>query len=206
MVNCSAMLDVIDLSCRRAMRPVFRGVSFTLGDGGCLQITGANGSGKTTLLRVMAGLLDPAAGDIVWNGVSIRADAAAHRARFAFVGHQDALKPEMTGDEMLAYWAALHGVKAGDAEDYFAIASFRHKPVRVMSAGQRRRLALSRLALGRAPLWLLDEPTTALDSDGQALLMRAIDRHRGRDGMVIAAVHHALPVDGIETFAMPGAA
>jgi heme exporter protein A len=190
------MLDVKSLSCRRNGRLVFREVGFRLAPGGLLQITGANGSGKSSLLRVLAGLLPSAGGEILWQGKAIGEDIEAHRARLQYIGHLDALKPELTGDEMVDYWRVLRtqsGLACGDA---FGIDAFRQKSIRVLSAGQKRRLSLSRLMLGGALLWLLDEPATALDGEGQKLLLAQIATHRAKGGMVIAAVHQHLNTDG----------
>ncbi len=197
------MIEVCSLSCRRSARLVFRGVDFRLQSGGILQITGANGSGKSTLLRVLAGLLPADDGEILWHGTSVNTDAATHRQNLHYIGHLDALKPELTGNEMLDYWQALRPTPTHEADDWFGIAAFRHKPVRYLSAGQKRRLALSRLLLNQAPLWLLDEPTTALDVAGQKLLFDAVATHTTKGGMVIAAVHHLLELPNIQTFPMP---
>lgn len=197
------MLEVQSLSCRRSMRPVFREVGFCLAPGGLLQVTGANGSGKSSLLRVLAGLLAPAGGTILWQGRPAADAAEAHRVRLHYIGHQDALKPELTAAEMLDYWRVLRPAAQSEFRDAFGVAAFRHKPVRLLSAGQRRRLTLSRLMLSDAPLWLLDEPATALDHEGQGLLAAAIAAHRAKGGMVIAAVHHVMEGDGA-IVAMPG--
>ena len=196
------MLHVSSLSCRRGSRLVFREVGFCLAPGALLQITGANGSGKSTLLRVLAGLLSRTDGAITWNDQPVGNDAEAHRARVHYIGHLDALKPELTGVEMLAYWQSLRAASAACAADLFGIDAFKNKPVRFLSAGQKRRLALSRLLQDDAPLWLLDEPTTALDENGQARLAAAIAHHRAKGGIVIAAVHHAMNAPDAKNFAM----
>jgi heme exporter protein A len=198
------MFEASSLSCRRSARLVFRDVSFRLMPGDLLQVIGANGSGKSTLLRGLAGLLPFAGGGLCWQGASVSDDPDAHRARLHYVGHLDALKSELTGDEMLSYWQLLWPEAAMSGDDLFGINAFRCKPLRYLSAGQKRRLSLSRLMLGDAPLWLLDEPTTALDSGGQDLLIRCFAAHRAKGGIVIAAVHHLLDMPQVQTLAMPG--
>jgi heme exporter protein A len=185
---------------------VFRDACFTVESGGFVLVTGVNGSGKSSLLRVLAGLIEPAAGGIDWQGVSIAADAAAHRARLHYIGHLDAVKPALTVAQTLDYWRALRGgcQKNLVVLDAFALGRLVDRPVRSLSAGQRRRLSLSRLLLDPAPLWLLDEPLTALDKDGQALLLGLIARHRAAGGLVIAASHDAIDVPAMQRFAMTG--
>lgn len=199
------MLEARSLSCRRGGRAVFRDIRFRLAGGDLLQITGANGSGKSTLLRALAGLLPLAGGEIVWQGQPVMADIDAYHTRLHYIGHQDALKPELSVEETLGYWRALRAETASTVPDWFGIDAFRHKPVRHLSAGQKRRLSLSRLSLGSAWLWLLDEPTTALDSEGQKLLTDCIAAHRAKGGIVIAAVHHAMDAPISQNLNMSGA-
>jgi heme exporter protein A len=196
------MLDANSLSCRRGARLVFRDVGFRLAPGALLQVTGPNGSGKSSLLRTLAGLLPLAGGELFWQGQPAAKDAEAHRARLHYIGHLDALKPELTANEMLAYWRALRPVAEPNFSDPFGMGDFGNKPIRFLSAGQKRRLTLSRLALDDAPLWLLDEPATSLDAEGQSLLSRHIAGHRAKGGIVIAALHHALDAEGAQILAM----
>jgi heme exporter protein A len=197
-----------DVACRRGPRLVFAGISFRLPPGGALLLTGANGSGKSSLLRLAAGLLTPAAGRLSWGGVLLAADLAAHHARLHHVGHQDAAKPTMTPRETLAFWAALRGRRRGtataieDALAAFALDPVADWPCRWLSAGQRRRLALSRLLVAPAPLWLLDEPTSALDADGQGRLEDIIRQHRATGGHVMLATHAPVALDGAQTLVL----
>ena len=191
-----------DLACRRGERLVFTGLSFRLLPGGALVLTGANGSGKTSLLRLLAGLLAPAAGRLSWGGAAIARDVAEHRTRLHYVGHQDGVKPGLTPRETLVFWAALRGrelrrdAPALDAAlAVFALEPVADWPCRWLSAGQRRRLALARLLLIPAPLWLLDEPVAALDNDNQRRLERAIAEHRAASGRVVLATHMAIDMD-----------
>jgi heme exporter protein A len=163
-------------------------------------LRGANGSGKTSLLRLLAGLIAPASGRLTWGETPIDDDLAGHGARLHYVGHQDGVKPGLTPRETLDFWAALRGcgIRCRAAMLDAALAAFALEPVadwpcRWLSAGQRRRLALARLSLTPASLWLLDEPFTALDHDNQNRLERAIAAHRAADGRVVLATH--LPIE-----------
>ncbi|MDA0675809.1 MAG: heme ABC exporter ATP-binding protein CcmA [Proteobacteria bacterium] len=196
------------LGCVRGERRVFEGVSFRVRAGGALLLTGPNGSGKSSLLRLMAGLLKPAEGSLGWNGAPIADDWRAHGLRVHYVGHHDALKPILTTQENLAFWTALaigQNPASRAVEDRVAAAleglgvlHLRHLPARLLSAGQQRRVALARTLAWFAPLWLLDEPTTALDREGVALVIGAIERHRGAGGIVVLSTHADLDLAGAE--------
>jgi heme exporter protein A len=191
----------IGLACRRGERLVFARLDFTLRAGGALILTGRNGSGKSSLLRLMAGLTPPESGDLVWDGVAVAEDRAAHRSRLHFIGHADALKPAFTVAETLDFWARMHGAGANPAgaNPNRALARFRLDglallPCRLLSAGQRRRLALARLVASPAALWLLDEPLTGLDEDAVADLNEAIAAHREAGGRVALSTHMPLAI------------
>src|SRR5690349_16649970 len=157
------------LACRRGEALIFEAVDFALEPGDALWLSGPNGSGKSSLLRLMAGLLTPVAGSIAWSGAPIDDDRDAHRARLRYLGHLDAVKAHLSVAENLSFWAAYWEIAESAIEPALArlgIAHLAAAPARQLSAGQRRRLALARLALSTAPLWLLDEPSAALDSDG----------------------------------------
>jgi len=177
------------LACIRGERMVFADLSFRLESGGALLLTGANGSGKSSLLRLCAGLVEPAAGRLLWDGE--RLDVELHRNRLRYVGHLDAVKSVLSVAENLAFWARLSGAPGNvpAALEQVGLARLADLPARLLSAGQKRRLALARLALGRADLWLLDEPTVGLDRDGIALLAALVAAHRADGGMVMAATH-----------------
>jgi len=148
----------------RGERLVFRDLGFRLGVGGALVLAGPNGSGKSTLLRLLAGLVRPAAGRVLWDGTDAFSDIAGHGRRVTYVGHQDAVKPGLTVTENLRFAAAVSGRPIAAALAAVGLEALADLPARMLSAGQKRRLALSRLVLSAAPLWLLDEPTLGLDT------------------------------------------
>jgi heme exporter protein A len=194
------------LACRRGERLVFAGLSLRLPAGGVLLLTGANGSGKSSLLRLLATLLRPAAGRILWAGTPVAEDPAAYRAALHYVGHLDAVKPALTPQETLTFWAAMRGRAGHTTAVAAALAAFgldriADWPCRWLSAGQRQRLALARLVAAPAGVWLLDEPTASLDADGEERLSQAIETHRAAGGRVAIATHRSLPVAG-ETLAL----
>jgi heme exporter protein A len=176
-----------DLLCRRGERMVFRHVSFALSPGGVLLLRGPNGSGKSSLLRLMAGLLRPAAGELRWDGRRIEAEAEDHRRQLAFLGHLDAIKPALSVAENLGFWCGAGAVELALAA--LGITSLAPLSARFLSAGQRRRLALARIVASAAPLWLLDEPTNALDDEAAAMFAAALASHRARGGMAAIALH-----------------
>lgn len=187
------------LACRRGGRLVFEGLNFSVERGGALILRGPNGTGKTTLLRLMAGLTPAAHGQLLWNGAPID-DPDAHAGRLRFVTHLDAIKPALTVTENLQFWSRLwHGVDVAAALAAFGLQHLATYPARLLSAGQRHRLALARLLAAPAPLWLLDEPGNALDENSLSALTRAIADHRAKGGMVIVASHGASYVNGGNT-------
>ena len=193
------------LGCRRGEALIFDAVDFALEPGDALWLSGPNGSGKSSLLRLMSGLLPPIHGAIAWNGAPIEKDREAHRARQRFLGHLDAVKTHLTVAENLAFWAAYWGLAQSTVAPALAqlgIAHLATAPARQLSAGQRRRAALARFALGAAPLWLLDEPSAALDSDGIERLTNLIAEARGAGSIVIFSSHDTLPVPGLQQLAL----
>jgi heme exporter protein A len=188
------LLQAEGLAAFRGERLVFRDVAFSLEAGGALLLTGPNASGKSTLLRLLAGLLRPAAGTLRWSGEDALADPPMHARRVGYVGHLDAIKSGFTAAENLAFAARLSGGSVLDALAGVGLEELADLPGRMLSAGQRRRLALARLALTRAPLWLLDEPTLGLDGRSVERFGRMIGEHRAGGGIVVAATHLPLPV------------
>ena len=193
------------LGCRRGEALIFEAVDFALEAGDALWLSGPNGSGKSSLLRLMAGLLTPIEGTIAWNGAPIGADREAHRARLRYLGHLDAVKTHLTVAENLAFWAEYWGIATDAVRPALGRLGIPHladAPARQLSAGQRRRTALARLALGSAPLWLLDEPSAALDTDGIERLAGLIADARAGGGIVVFSSHDTLPVPGLKQLAL----
>ena len=183
------------LACRRGERLVFAGLDCRLPAGGALLLTGSNGSGKSSLLRLFATLLTPASGQLLWDGMPVAQDPARYRALVHYVGHLDAAKPALSAREMLAFWAALRTTAApaiDAALGEFGLDRVADWPCRWLSAGQRRRLALARLVTAPAPIWLLDEPTAALDDAGAAQLAALIAEHQAAGGRVAIATHQPI--------------
>lgn len=180
-----------DLACRRGERIVFAGLSFSLGPKDVLVVRGPNGAGKSSLLRLIAGLAERARGDLLWDGAEVSRDWPTFRARLHHLGHLDAIKPALTVAENLQFWIALQGGAGRNdaALSRFGLLDLADLPARLLSAGQRRRLALARLLAAPRPLWLLDEPTTALDAASASVLAETAAEHRARGGVVIAAIH-----------------
>jgi len=190
------------LACRRGDRLIFQGLGFSLPPGGALLLLGPNGSGKSSLLRLLAGLLKPAAGQLFWGDEPL-SDREAHAGRLHYLGHQDAVKPVLTVEENLLFWARLHDPETPDQRIAAALAAFNLKalaatPGKLLSAGQRRRLALARLLAAPAPLWLLDEPSVGLDRESVARLESVLAAHRATGGIVALSTHAEIALPGAE--------
>ncbi|MEQ1608735.1 MAG: heme ABC exporter ATP-binding protein CcmA [Hyphomonadaceae bacterium] len=181
----SLVLDVENLAASRGLRILFEDVSFRLSGGEVLELRGPNGSGKSTLLRILAGLTEPHAGKVTFT------DGAEEPGRH-YLGHLDAVKPSETAAEQAAFWARYFGrdqAEAAKAMKRVGLAGREAVPGRGLSAGQKRRLALVRLLIEPRPVWLLDEPTAALDVQGRELVIQLVNEHRAGGGLVIAAIH-----------------
>jgi heme exporter protein A len=193
-----ALLTGIGLSCHRGERLVFRGIDLKMAAGELLLLRGANGSGKSTLLRLIAGLIPPTDGLLLWQGKPIH-DAEVYRSDLAYLGHADAIKAELSPAEDLRFWLEMRGLSDGEGRISAALTrlgleALSDLPCRLLSAGQRRRVAIARVAVSDARLWLLDEPFTALDEGSVAALATLIAEHRATGGLVIMAAHGAQPV------------
>jgi heme exporter protein A len=178
--------------CVRGGREVFSELDFAVSSGEALAVTGPNGSGKTSLLRLIAGLLTLAGGSVDLEGgeAELTLPEQAH-----YLGHRDALKPALSVLENLAFWRDFLGGEAVDAGDNLAAVGLDHAvhlPAAYLSAGQRRRLSIARLLVVRRPIWLLDEPTNALDAAGQGMFASLMADHLARGGLIIAATHTPL--------------
>lgn len=195
------MLEVSNLTCIRGDRPLFSGLDLAVNAGEWLHVRGENGVGKTSLLRLLAGLAQPAAGDIRWDGHPIRQADEEYRRNLLFLGHHGALKEELTGLENLEFSAALDGGALSESEAIAALHRFGLKgreelPVRFLSAGQKRRVLLARLLTRKAKLWVLDEPFTALDTKAVDMLAALIGEHLVGGGMAVLTSHQAMPIPG----------
>ena len=196
------MLEISNLACTRGDHLLFSDLSFSLSAGELLQVEGANGSGKTSLLRTLCGFMMPTAGEIRWRGQSIRKLDEDFYAEMIYLGHLNAIKDELNALENLRIGAGLAGCVVEDSQ---VIAALRRMglrgretlPVKVLSQGQRRRVALARLLFSNAPLWILDEPLTALDVGAVGLMQELIGEHLAKGGMVIYTTHQPLEVAGV---------
>lgn len=189
------VLEGRQLTCTRGTRRLFADVNLRVSAGQGLYIAGENGAGKTSLLRILCGLLAPSAGQVLWNGTPLAQQREIWGGDLVYIGHLNGVKEDLSAAENLHFGAALAGVSASAAHiqqalEAFGLGSRATLPARVLSQGQKRRLALARLMLrAETPLWILDEPFTALDSAGVAVLRAALDAQLARGGMVLLTTH-----------------
>ncbi len=186
------------LTCLRGDRLVFRDLDFRASPGRALVLTGPNGAGKSTLLRLAATLLQPRSGHLAWQGRPVADDPDRYRAAIGYLGHLDAVKPTLTVAENLGFWARGDQGTIGQALSAFALTDKAGLPARFLSAGQKRRLALARLTVKGAPIWLLDEPTTALDRRSTALFAQAVSTHLAGGGLALIATHVDLGLEAVD--------
>lgn len=193
------MLTASALSCVRGERRLFAGLDLAVGSGEWLHVQGENGAGKTSLLRILAGLSPAAEGEIRWQGEPIKTLAEDYRRHLLFLGHHGAVKEELTPLENLTLAAQLDGAVHDEEEALTALARFGLRgredlPVRFLSAGQKRRVLLARLAVRKATLWILDEPFTALDVKAVEMLSGLIVEHVTQGGIAILTSHQSIPL------------
>ncbi len=193
------MLDVTNLECVRGDRPLFRGLSFAVRPGEMLHVVGANGSGKTTLLRTLCGLSRPVTGEIRWNNADIRELGDDYHQQLAYVGHLNGIQGELTARENLRAAGCLAGTVADAGIDAalarLELAAYRDFPAKILSQGQKRRLALARLAVAPKPLWILDEPFSALDTHSLGTMTALLSGHLATGGMIVITSHQDLAVE-----------
>lgn len=177
--------------CDRAGVAIVRGVNFTLEPGEGMQLFGPNGSGKSSLLSMFAGLIRPVEGGLRWR-IGEEESAAAPEKSIFFLGHDASVKPALTAEENLRFWATASGGDVNAALLAVEADTFRNLRAGRLSAGQRRRIDLARAFLGNREIWLLDEPTAAIDCDGVKIIRKLIDGHLARGGIAIVATHDDL--------------
>jgi len=191
------VLSSENLACIRGERLIFSGIEFALDAGEVLVVTGANGSGKTSLLRIVCGLLEAAAGEIRWNGLSARALGDDFFAQLAYLGHQNGLKDDLSATENMQVWAGVSGITVARAAVRQALARMglagrEDLPVRWLSQGQKRRAAIARLLVAERPLWVLDEPFAGLDRASTVTVEALLQEHLADGGMAILTTHQDL--------------
>ena len=190
------MLEVINVAFDYPEKAVFQGVGFVVNPGTLLHLRGGNGSGKTTLLKILAGILHPVAGEIRFRGQLISKNIANYHKNLCYVGHKTGISPLLTVRENCQF--ELHHTPTTRPFDklmaLFSLVGFEDVPCYLLSVGQRRRVGLMRILMSDAPLWLLDEPLVALDTEAIATLMQVMDCHLSRGGLIVLSSHQNLPV------------
>jgi len=195
----TAKLSADGLTLFRGERCLIKNLGFALNPGELLLLEGRNGSGKTSLIRAIAGLIELESGEIFWDGESVRSNRQAFHGSLVWMAHRVGFKADLTLVENLKFESHLRAQSDEDLDEVLKrldIDRLKRLPLRSLSAGQQRRVALARMLLSRVPLWLMDEPFTNLDREGRALVMKLTTEHLDRDGMCIMAAHQDIEIDG----------
>ena len=190
-------LSADNLTLIRGERCLFEGLGFSLGSGELLLLEGRNGCGKTSLMRAIAGMLSLESGEVLWNDVAVLKQRQTFHGALVWLAHRTGLKGDLNMVENLQFEAALRAQSHRDHEEVFArlgIERLRRLPLRSLSAGQQRRVALARMLLADVPLWLMDEPFTNLDREGRALVMQLVEEHLAGGGLCVMAAHQDVEI------------
>ncbi|WP_410680770.1 cytochrome c biogenesis heme-transporting ATPase CcmA [Avibacterium paragallinarum] len=196
-------LQLKEITCQRGDKTLFTDLSHSWQSGDFVQIEGHNGIGKTSLLRILVGLASPLVGQVCWNGEPITQCREEYYYQLLYLGHQAGIKPELTAWENLQFYQAISQCQQGDetlwqALEKVGLIGRENIVAGQLSAGQQRRIALARLWLSQAPLWILDEPFTAIDKKGVGVLTQLFERHVANGGMVILTSHQEIPSQALQ--------
>lgn len=201
-MSSKALLTVHDLACSRGDRLLFKGMNFALASGQLLLVQGANGQGKTSLLRLLTGLSRPDHGEVRWRDEPIEKQRSAYHAEMSYLGHASGVKEDLNPVENLRFAEGLKGrafdaVRATATLERLGLSRCLDLPCRVLSFGQRRRVALAALLMSKATLWILDEPLTGLDADAVTLMEELIREHLASGGLTVASTHQPMNLEGV---------
>ncbi len=200
------MFQAKELECVKGYDCLFTNINFTIQAGEILQIQGTNGSGKTSLLRILTGLSQPETGEVFWNGTNIDIDRESYLENLIYIGHTNGLKAELSAIENLQlsrqYLGQSNDKPTQQALEEVGLTGYEHILAHQLSAGQKRRVTLARLSLNTAPLWILDEPVTAIDVDGVSAFEKTIETHVLNGGMVILTTHQSLNFGKAKTLSL----
>ncbi|MGC7589077.1 cytochrome c biogenesis heme-transporting ATPase CcmA [Bisgaard Taxon 46] len=190
----SNQLTISQLACQRGDKTLFANLDLTIQSGEFVQIEGHNGIGKTSLLRIVVGLAQALSGEVSWNGINILKQRENYQYDLLYLGHHSGVKPELTAWENLKFYQHISACEQGDdvlwqVLETVGLLGREDIPAAQLSAGQQRRIALARLWLSKAPLWILDEPFTAIDKKGVQVLTELFEQHVQKGGIVIFTSH-----------------